>query len=457
MLPPGWTIPVLLIIVLGAATLTIVDLLPIAVGGLAVLVCALIARGRPIAVATLYAAVIPIENVVVVAGGDTVGRIIALALVAGYVARRRSLPSFRFMPAWGWAFVGWAILSLAWSVDIPTTYRGLVTLVQLFVLSLVLVDIVARQPAAVRPILAGYAVTATFSALLAIGTFAVNRESLIAGRAEGFPGQDSALFTAVQIPALLFMFREALQRRPWAIPALLGVLATSVAILLSGTRSAWLALAVALVIGLLPVLRPKARLWAIAVPLLIVLATLQVPAVNQLVIGRAERAVDSGGEGRTEIWSVGLTILAGAPAPLGVGYGAFPSAFTRDQIIATDNDPKSAGVLRPGLGPHSILVGTLVQTGLVGVLLLALFIGVTLIRLLAAAARDPATSIGRLGDARLVFVILLGMTVQAFFLDVFERKQVWLVLALGIGLIAAETRLAREGPRSAARPRAPGP
>ena len=64
------------------------------------------------------------------------------------------------------------------------------------------------------------------------------------------------------------------------------------------------------------------------------LVGLQMPAVATLV-QRAESAVSSGGAGRTDIWTVGVTIIKSAPI-VGIGYANFPTGYTPEAVRASD-------------------------------------------------------------------------------------------------------------------------
>ena len=125
---------------------------------------------------------------------------------------------------------------------------------------------------------------------------------------------------------------------------------------------------------------------------------------------------------------------------VGVGYANFPVAFTT-QII------RAAGVgwellAEPGRGSHNVIVANAVELGIVGLGLLALFIGPLLIRR------------GWGSDARTVQASLIALFTSALFLDILaNRKQVWLMIALAAGL----AYLARMHPRDADEPASADP
>ncbi len=96
----------------------------------------------------------------------------------------------------------------------------------------------------------------------------------------------------------------------------------------------------------------------------IAVVTVQIPGVADLLAERAGNAVSSGGAGRADIWSTGLSILE-SHSVLGVGYANFPVANTLD--IARASDVRLGHV---GFGPHDLVIGTVAELGPVGLLLL---------------------------------------------------------------------------------------
>jgi hypothetical protein len=106
---------------------------------------------------------------------------------------------------------------------------------------------------------------------------------------------------------------------------------------------------------------------------------------------------------------------------LGVGFANFPVAYTADVI-------RDAGILEPaaqlvGRGPHNLVVGTLVELGAIGLLLLALFLG-PLIARRGWGPHGPAV------QAALASLIVLTLFQEMLS----NRKQVWLVIGIAAGL-----------------------
>ena len=114
-----------------------------------------------------------------------------------------------------------------------------------------------------------------------------------------------------------------------------------------------------------------------------------------------------------------MTIYQSAPV-LGVGFANFPVAFTSDLIRLAD---APLALSEAGRAPHNVVIGTLVELGPVGLLLLALFLGPLVVRR------------GWGAEATTIRATMASLMTMALFLDVVaNRKQVWLVIGLAAGL-----------------------
>lgn len=124
-----------------------------------------------------------------------------------------------------------------------------------------------------------------------------------------------------------------------------------------------------------------------------------------------------------------VTIYQSAPV-FGVGYANFSVANTQDAVRASD--VSSWAYLNRQLGPHNLMVGTLIELGPFGLLLLALF----LVPLALQRGWGP--------DAATVQAALASLLTLALFLDILSnRKQVWLVIGLAAGLAFVARRSGR--------------
>ncbi|MGA2514704.1 MAG: O-antigen ligase family protein [Candidatus Limnocylindrales bacterium] len=375
-----------------------------------------------------FAAMIPIESVLVIGDLGTLSKFAGVLFVVVYGVPRLGRLALGAMPPAAWAYVAWALLSMGWAIDPSTSWSELSTLLQLFIIAVLVADVVAHRPTVVRQLLWIYSLSAAVTGLIGIEAFFTSGD-VTGGRAAALQNQDPAQFAALLLPALVFSFYEVLNRRRIVLGALVALMSLA-GIVVSGTRGAWLSVALVILLFILPRLRPSQLVAAVGVLGLLVIVTLQVPEVTGLIAQRADTALSSGGAGRTDIWSVAVKIYEESPV-LGVGYANFPVAYTNDLVRATNVGAYSVNNPQ-GLGPHDILIGTVAELGPFGLLLLACF----LVPLSLRPGWGP--------DGITVQACLVSLLTAALFLDILSnRKEVWLVIGLAAGL----TYIAHRRPR----------
>jgi len=383
-----------------------------------------------------FVALIPIEAVFIFEGFGTISRFAGILFAVTYGVPRLGRLEFKVMPPAAWSYVAWAIVSVAWAIDAGIAWTHLQTLIQLFLIAFLVASLVVQRPAIVRPLLWVYSLSAAATALVGIQSYLGGR-LVEDARAVALEGQDPAQFAAILLPALVFGLYEALNGDRRILGGAIALL-TTVGVIISGTRGAWVAVAVVAVLLILPQLRPRRRIAAIAMTLALVGVAYQLPGVSDLVADRTGDALSTGGAGRTSIWSAAVTMYASAPV-LGVGYANFPVAYTPEVVRASG---ATSWAHLQGRGPHNLVVGTLIELGPIGLLLLALFLGPLVLR--RGWGRDAAT----------VQAALASLVAAGLFLDILSSpKQVWLMIGLAAGL----TFVSRRSGRSALQDGNPAP
>ncbi len=400
-----------------AALATRQGMLPIALGAVVFAITALMGFRWPLLPLVVFAVLIPIEEVVVIEDVGTLSRVAGLLFLITYGAPRLGSLKLGAIPTAGWAYLAWAIVSLGWAINPEVGWAKIVTLLQLFLIALLVADFVAQRPAIVRPILWAYSLSAAATALIGIQAYVA--QGLGASRSAAIQGQDVAQFAAVLLPAFVFGLYEAITGDRRILGGAITLL-TAAGVVVSGTRGAWVACGVVLLLIVLPELTLRRRVASVAIILIMGAIVYQLPGIPDLVAERSGSAVSTGGAGRTDIWSVGLTIFTSAPLT-GVGYANFPVAFTPEAIRAAGLGGTRLDTV--GAGSHSILIATLGELGAIGLLLLGLFLGPLVLR----RGWGP--------DAATVRAALASLLTAALFLDILSnRKQVWLVIGLAAGL-----------------------
>lgn len=399
-----------------AAAIATRGLLP-TIGVIGALLVLLVSFRWPLLPLFAFAFFIPIEELILIGGLGTVSRYAGIIFIVAYGLPRLGRLRLVTMPIPGWAYLGWAILSVGWALHPEAALAELAVLILLFAVGVLIAVVVAERPTIVRPLLWTYSLSASLTAIVGISIFVTGGSSSDA-RVAALPGQSPAYYAALLLPALAFSLHQLIEHRATIMSTAVATVCL-IGIVVSGTRGAWVSAAAIVLLFVLPRLSWSRRVLTFGAIAVLLIGSLQLPGAASLV-HRAEIAVSSGGAGRTDIWTVGLTIFEAAPVA-GVGLANFPVAYTPELVRESDvgvysaNNPASRA-------PHSIIVGTLGELGMIGFLLLASF----LLPLLLTRGWGP--------DARAVQAALVSLMVSALFLDVLSRKQVWLLVGIGCGL-----------------------
>lgn len=351
----------------------------------------------------VYAAVVPAGSVVEVAlplappfntlSSLLGAEVVLVILVHAVLYRRGRVPS---MPVAVWLlFLAWVVISSFRAVDPPAALDTVLVALPLVAL-LVAVALLSIENADLDAMRLGLILSGIFVGAYAIGlvvagtplSVAEPEGRLVIGSA-GRVTDPNILAASLLLPFALSLERIVFGGRRWWGPrwwrllGFAGVFLVLAAIITTGSRGGLLAVAVAFVLvlwhcGRLPGARRMVRRTIVAILGTILslytaaLITLSIspggPAqefLNAIPLGRIPRT-ELGGSGRLEIWTTGFQLCRTHCAG-GVGIGTFPTAFNQSFAFsgATDN----VGPNRPA---HSIYLEMAVETGVVGLTLLAL-------------------------------------------------------------------------------------
>jgi len=199
------------------------------------------------------------------------------------------------------------------------------------------------------------------SALVALGQRLVGEHGIAVHGGQGNPNW-LGLVLAVALPLSVDAVLEASRRRRWLL--LGGCLVQLGGLLLSGSRVAWIALAL---VALVAAVRGRRRRWWLA------LAAAAGLLLTLWVAGRGEKALGQAWAGRLQIWAA--TVGAAAPAqPFGVGLGRFGEAYLVEQgrALAALTPGQAARRFLNATTSHSEWFQVGLEQGLVGLLLLGL-------------------------------------------------------------------------------------
>lgn len=396
-----------------------------------VLALVVLSLRNPMGVALpVFAALVPFGKGLSIGGSfgslsSLAGMLLAAGLALQLVTTRRAAPRLSpSVPVW-LLFLGAAVTTYLWTIDRTTTVDGLIVLGSL-VLVFVLAAMTGVDRVALRRtengVLVGGAAAVTYGLyqLLVLGGFPDDTPG--AGVVtDGRFGNDllgPGVTALALLPPLVLALHRVFSERGVAGRWGYGLLALMMlwGILMTGSRTGTLSLAVALVV--LAWAGPRKARRPLIVTFVAVLAVAAAVWVFQPA-GVASRSFESptSSSGRTDIWQVGVASCPDHCAK-GSGWGTFPEVYAEYQASV----PGARVLVGKGgsYQPHNLWLLAIVELGVVGLVLLAWGLGMSLLE----AARLPRERRGP------PLSLMAGLLVAVFFLSSMEFKVFWLILIL---------------------------
>lgn len=323
-------------------------------------------------------------------------------------------------------FILWNVASILWSNNSSKTINHLITIVQLYALTVILWDLCTTElhllTAMQMYILGAYVASGNTLYNYFSGTsFYYERFS-----ADGTNPDDLGIILAIGLGIAWYL---AVALKPARFAGLLRVVNYSyipvafLGIALSGTRTALLATLPGVLFGLASLTR--LNIWTrVAIFVLMLgagyLLLPYVPEASLARLGSTGSEISSGDlNGRLEIWRQGYVSFTRHPI-LGVGAAMFRSINTVGKSV--------------GKVAHNTYLSVLVEVGLVGFSIFALMLIIVGVQ----AIRQPRW------ESRLWLATMLTWALGAFSLTWENRKQTWLVL----GLIIVSSAIAHQTAQS---------
>lgn len=309
-------------------------------------------------------------------------------------------------------FAVWYVISLWWSVA-PDDSPFLLGVVEGVALTILLWDILwtrSRVEAAMQAyLLGGYISIATTMGEFIQGHQARHWEKRFAG--SGFDPNDIALLLAIGIPMAVYLARSRKGAPLLRFLNFLYPIATSFAIILSGSRGALVAAVPAYLFYLAALARLKLQ-WRVAVAAVLLCAVVGATQLNlneplQRLGTVSNSASDDHFSGREDIWHAGWIVYGEHPF-LGIGGGAFLSAT------------RSLNGLGQPLIAHNTYLSVLTELGPVGFLVFAALI----VTVIGSALRQPRLM------QQTSLLALLVWAIGVFALSWEFRSQTWFLFGL---------------------------
>ncbi len=379
-----------------------------------------IARRRPIGVLFgLYIIMVPIDDALNLGHALSLTKLLGMAAAIAAVALLLRRPAQIRLP---YAVLGWAAvialmaLSTIWGINPKDSGPVLVEILSAFAL---LVTLVAAplDAADLRAI-----IVATIASGVVVGCVAIvmshNELSTIAGRTGrlflnfGATTADPNRFGAALLLPVAMTVGAICQARGWLRLGLLAILPFPfAAIYLTASRGTTLGL---IAMAIVAIIRSKHRLALFA--LLAVCVGLMLLIPNEITQRFFASGSTASGAGRLDVWSVGVAIFRNHWL-IGTGVGTFPSAY--DRAFFSGYESQFAGW---GRAPHSLLVSTVTELGVVGLLVMvfAFVLQYRSLRLITEVHPYPWL--------RTVFAsAFVGVLIASLFVDVQTTKFAWLL------------------------------
>jgi O-antigen ligase len=364
----------------------------------------------------LFTCTIPFEKSVEIAGVGSISKLAGLVaaafgVLAVVLSRRVRMPGASLILAA--AFVAWSAVSRFWSLSPADTQERAGTYAPLLLIAALCWQF-CRTRQEVRSLAIAYSCGIAACVANTIYRWLSGAGQVYYQRyaGEGFDPNDLALTLAIGIPFLYWLSLTASSNAAaWMWRLLLAGAAFN--IFLTASRGGVMAMGVAMLFvpatfGLLRK-HEKAMLVAAAAAAAIAVMLL-VPATSWARIATLGKEAKEGTlNSRTVIWSSGLAAFASHPVT-GVGSGAFPESIRETMGRPRDWTPVA----------HNTFLSILVETGLTGFAIFALFAA----SLLLQVRRMPVV------ERRLWIVVLCVWATGVSALTWEHRKPTWMLFAL---------------------------
>lgn len=370
---------------------------------------------------SVYIFLTPFDSILNLPQQGTLTRLIglasALALLFYMIRSKRILEPPRATVLWVLLFL-WMIASMFWAIDVPSAQQLLPTVLSLFALYVV-VAMFPLDLRGLRQVTAATAVGGIVAALYGLYMYhtgaGVFKDRLFIRTDTSALNPDhfaNSLILPIALCLVALLWTRSLWIKVLSIAGLATMLAT---VGLTGARGALLGLA-AVLLYLFWRDPHRWKIAGIATALSGIALAVTGPAH---FIERWALAGENGGAGRISIWHTGLLAFK-QNWLFGAGYGNFPFAY--DRAFIETFQPFYANWHRAS---HNILLGTAVELGLIGLVLLVLaWIGQ--FRLLGNIAATDVRYPMRLA----LESSLIGLFVCGLFADIMIWKYVWLAFML---------------------------
>lgn len=365
----------------------------------------------------LYLLLVPFDNLLSLGGSGTatklIGAVTVVAVLFAIVRQRRLVRPALTVPL-AVIYAMWMLVTTLWAPDLGPAIEAAKSVFQIILLFVVLSSAPIDERD-LRAICLLIVISGIAAALYGIWYFHQNPptpESRLFVDVGGRKIDPNAFADSLLAPFALALVALTNTRTVHVVLASLAALAViGEGILITLSREGMLGCVVVAAVVLV-----MSRRRALALALLLPALALML-AVAPSVLPRLADAISTGGAGRTSIWQVDLHAWLAHPV-FGWGAGSAFQAYSANVLAVAPTD--FAGWDRP---PHNLVLNTLLDVGIVGlVLLMAAYL--MMYRQLARIPRGDQLYDLRVG----LTASLIGLSLVSLFIDNTTDKYVWVVL-----------------------------
>ena len=368
---------------------------------------------------SLYVLLVPFDNLLRIGPGGTLTKLMgflsAVAIATVIVREKRIVrPPVTVFVAAGYAL--WTLASVFWAYNVPAAIVDAQTMFSLVLMYFVLsaAPIAERDLRAICACIVASGVAASAYAFVAFHGVVDAQEASrvvvnVAGRTIDPNDFANSLLPSLALALVAFVNAKSIRT---ALIMLVAVAVIMEGIIVSVSREGILG---ATVIALVVVLFSRRRVIALAIALpAFIIVPIAVPSIGM----RWMQAFSTGGAGRTSIWAVDYAAWLQHPI---IGWGAGAGTIAYDSNLLRVAPKLFYGWSRP---PHNVPLHSMVDMGIVGLLLIVAAYLLTYKQLFPIRRDDP------LHDLRVgLLAAFAALGVVSLFIDMSGAKYLWIVIA----------------------------
>lgn len=318
------------------------------------------------------------------------------------------------------------ILKVLFSVSFEMSLNRFYVFVQLLFVTFISVSIISKKIDIFKNAIYAYLAGAIIIYFISIYKIIINGYNFARLNAFGTPGEEAhygiILSIAFIIIVVLLKDKNNLLLKIFLLTNLI------LGIILSQTRSSWLAVTFIIIIDILLFNKSKNRFIFIIMIALVIFALINFINTNysfkivELINSRILNAIETGGAGRVEIWDTALPLIKEKPI-FGFGFDTFSYVYNYQYIkdvVLPRGEHRAA---------HNIYLTIIIENGIMGLIIFLSGIFILIKNNLKIKHAKNSQYF------QIALYTLLGVLIIGFFIDILYRKYFWFVISLSLSMM----------------------